>query len=68
MGVRVCQTTSDQRVRPLTKHEIDHRIEQLVSEIAAACEETGPSGDRFRPRWLSPRELVRRMRPFLAQN
>jgi hypothetical protein len=52
-------------VRPLSKGEIDRRIETLVSDIVGVTED----GERdLRPRWISAAELVRRMRPFLVWN
>lgn len=59
-------------IRPLSKQEIDRRIELLVSEVAAMTE----SGERrevdpdaaVRPRWISAGELVRRLRPFVVHN
>jgi hypothetical protein len=55
--------------RPLTKDEIDRRIDTLVQRLAVT-----PDGERAdntpccRPRWISAAELVRRMRPFIALN
>ncbi len=67
MGVGTSRAAGE-RVRRLTKHEIDRRIEQLVGEIASACADGGPDGDRCRPRWLAPRDLVRHVLPLLVQN
>jgi hypothetical protein len=57
--------------RPLTKQQIDRRIERLVSELLAV--ELGPQdpedpSGRFRPRWICPAELIRRVRPFVSLN
>ena len=58
--------------RPLTKDEIDHRIEQLVSELtdapAAEIRECGMDEDDCRPRLISAGELVRRMQSFIVFN
>jgi hypothetical protein len=54
-------------VRPLTKEEIDRRIERIHAEVLAApglFEERG--GDETL--WVSTAELVRRMQPFLSDN
>jgi hypothetical protein len=61
--------TSRQAFRPLTKDEIDRRIDTLVQRIAEppGGERTDASPD-CRPRWISAAELVRRMRPFLGRN
>lgn len=57
------------RPRLLTKDEIDRRIEGVLSEVALLCNDGARvDGDLFRPRWIAPRELVRRVRPFLALN
>jgi len=55
------------RIEPLTKQEIDRRIDDLVAEIAAG--EPGSSdGDTSRPRWIAPADLVRRLQPFIVHN
>jgi hypothetical protein len=51
-------------LRPLSKDEIDGRIDTLVQVLATADENPVPG----RPCWISARELVRRMRPFLVMN
>jgi hypothetical protein len=58
----------EETIRPLTKHEIDRRIELVVSEVASASEEQREAGDLFGPRLISAGELVRRMRPFIVLN
>jgi hypothetical protein len=68
MGAKECRAGVE-RVRMLTKHEIDRRIDLMVAEVAApAGGEAGCDADRFRPRWISPAELVRRVRPFVGLN
>lgn len=55
--------------RTLTKHEIDRRIERVLADVASLCDEAARlDGDLFRPRWISPRDLVRRVRPFIVLN
>lgn len=58
--------------QPLSKREIDRRIECVMNEVAAAdslvAEHSSPSGESLRPRWISPRELVERMRRFIVYN
>ena len=57
-------------LRPLRKQEIDRRIELLIAELATTSGDVGVLGktDELRPRPITPRELVRRMRPFLVLN
>jgi hypothetical protein len=66
MGKPCC--VIEETIRPLTKHEIDRRIECVVSEVAASCEEQREEGDLFGPRYISAGELIRRMRPFIVLN
>ena len=58
-------------LHPLTKSEIDRRIESLMAEIAAGSgtEAKAASSQRAeRPRWITAREFVERVRPFLVYN
>ena len=58
-------------VRALTKQEIDRRIQQLTSQLAARAEEPisgSRSPDVLHPRWIAPAELVRRLRHFVVYN
>lgn len=60
-----------ERIRPLSKLEIDRRIEDLVADLASGepASSTEPSdGGSLRPRWIVPSEIVRRVRPFLGRN
>jgi hypothetical protein len=66
MGLKACQVQS-RGIRPLNKHEIDRRIELLVTEVAARAQR-GKEGEAFRPRWISAGELVRLMQPFIVRN
>jgi hypothetical protein len=69
MGAKACRAGLEGRVRLLTKHEIDRRIELLVEEVAMLDAGDGhPGADAFRPRWITAAELVRRMRPFVGLN
>jgi hypothetical protein len=68
MGAKECRAGVE-RVRLLTKHEIDRRIELMGVEVAAPqAGEADCGADAFRPRWISPAELVRRVRPFIGLN
>lgn len=68
MALKACRPGRE-KLRPLTKHEIDRKIEGLVADVAALVEDDGTAeGDPFRPRWISTSELVVRMRPFLVWN
>ena len=58
-------------LRPLSRDEIDRKIEVLVAELAAPADAQadGISAEvDGTPRWISPAELVRRMRPFIVLN
>jgi hypothetical protein len=55
--------------RPLTKEEIDRRIDTLVQRLAVTPdEERAEATPSCRPRWISAAELVRRVRPFIVMN
>ena len=53
------ERTTGQR---LTKQEIDRRIQRLTSRLAAE------RSDSLHPRWITPAELVRQLRPFVVYN
>ena len=53
--------------RSLSCEEIDERIQRLTSWVASGSDD-GQSGQDLEPRWITPAELVRRMRPFLVYN
>lgn len=56
-------------MRPLTKHEIDRRMEQMLSEFAESGDDSErEDGAALRPRWIAASELVRRMRPHIVLN
>jgi len=50
-------------LKPLTRQELDHRIQHLAGEIAS------PRGeDSLEPRWITAEELVQRMKRFIVHN
>jgi hypothetical protein len=62
-----------ERPRPLSKQEIDRRIERVLADLsaaidAAACGEGASSGDPLRPRPLPAGALTSRMRKFVGDN
>ncbi len=54
--------------RTLKKDEIEQRIDTLVGELAKDAGDRTAGNDVIRPCWISARELVRRMRPFMVLN
>ncbi len=61
------------RLRPLSKREIDERIERVLAELSAALEiiatEGGErSGDPLLPRGVPSGALTSRMRKLMANN
>jgi len=52
------------QLRPLSKTEIDRRIQGLLAELAPREAE----GGSLAPRPISPAELVRRVAPFISRN
>ncbi len=61
-----------QTYQTLSKREIDERIECVMREVAASFQEDGDSpaheAGLLRPRWITPRILVDRMRRFIVYN
>jgi len=57
-------------LRPLTKHELDRRLEQVVAELARGRprEESSSDNEKLKPHRIAPAELVRRMRKFMVYN
>jgi len=51
------------RLRPLTVSDIDARVREAGSSVAGLA-----PGDDLRPRWITPRELVRRLSRFIVHN
>jgi hypothetical protein len=66
------RSTDELALRVLTCEDLDERIHRLAVWIAAgtddpAAGEPGPE-ERLDPRWITPAELVRRVRPYLVYN
>jgi hypothetical protein len=60
---------SRQTIRPLTKDEIDRRIDTVAQRLTMGAEEqVAGDAEKGRPRWISAAELVRRVRPFVGLN
>jgi hypothetical protein len=60
-----------QRLRPLTKTELDRSMQRLADELALAPEPAVLDDEPvpgLRPRWISAAELVRRVSPFTGRN
>ena len=57
-------------LRPLTKQEIDRKVEAVVAEVTWIDSEPGDPkvSNALKPRWIAPAELVRRMRRFIIYN
>ena len=55
-------------LRSLSKREIDHRMQDVIDEVAASGSPAHASERRLEPRWITPGELVRRMRRFVVYN
>ena len=56
-------------IEPLTRAEIERRIQDVITEVSASAEQEiggGTSAEGFR--WITPADLVRRMRPYLSVN
>jgi len=61
-------TSLQVELRPLNKTEIERRIDTLAGELVADAVDAQTGNEGFRPRWISARDLVRRMRPFIVLN
>ena len=59
-----------EKVRILTKSEIDRRLDEVVAEILADAGRggEGPLRGPGQPLMISAAELVRKVRPFLVYN
>ncbi len=56
-------------IRPLSKDEIERRIDSLSTEMTESVSEEAPEElGGGHPRRISASELVRQMRPFLVLN
>jgi hypothetical protein len=59
-------------LKPLTRDDLDRRIQHVASEVASdavvnrAAE--AASDETLKPRWIRPADLVRRMRPYIVYN
>jgi len=52
----------------LSKQEIDHRMQQVIDEVAASGFAERTAEASLQPRWITAAELVRRMRRFVIYN
>jgi len=70
MGLNRNKSDRSTDLRPLTKHELDRRVEQVVAELAVGWprEQPGSDGGKLRPQSIAPAELVRRMQKFIVYN
>lgn len=70
MGLNRSRPERSTDIRPLTKHELDRRLEQVIAEIALSGvpDEASPDDPKLRPHRIAPAELVRRMRKFIVYN
>jgi len=67
MSLKACP--SQPTFRPLSKDEIDRRIDTLAQQLAVTPdEEREDAAASCEPRWISAAELVRRVRPFIVMN
>jgi len=59
-------------LRPVSRCELEERIERLITDVAGAVDEAGApsvsSSAAVQPRWIDAAELVRRMQPYLVYN
>jgi len=56
-------------IEPLTRHEIERRIEDVITEVSARTDrEIGSLSSPEGFRWIALADLVRRMRPYLSPN
>lgn len=65
--------TSEASVQPLTQHEIDRRIGAVAAQVLACPVDQVSALARaestdLHPYWISPAELVDRMKPFMVLN
>ncbi len=55
-------------IRPLTREEIEDRLQRVVAEIGGWTADRGEAGRKAAPRWITPAELVRKLRRFVVYN
>lgn len=62
--------TQDQVLQPLTRQELDQRIQHVAGQIASVKELDPVDGSEHphEPRWITAEELVRKMEPFMVYN
>ncbi len=70
MAVFPPRVSTREMLRPLTKEEIDRKVEAVVAEVTLIDSEIDDpaSSDALRPRWITAGELVRRMQRFIVYN
>ncbi len=73
MSAKSVTADVSQRLRPLSKQEIDRRIERVLADLSAALEIVAADdgctpGDPLRPRRIPSGTLTSRMRKLLADN
>ena len=66
------QSLKNDTARPLSKQEIDCRIDAAAAELSGIehlhRQEMQEPSDEQRPWWIDPAELVRRLKPFIGTN
>jgi len=65
------QSLKTDAIRPLTKQEIDRRIDDVAAQLSGIeplRRERASAEDALRPQWIAPAELVRRLKPFIVLN
>lgn len=55
-------------IRPLTRLEIEDRLQRVVAEVGGWIADGGEAGRTAAPRWITPAELVRKLRRFIVYN
>ncbi len=62
----------EKALRPLTRQELDQRIQTVAGAIASPASfdhQSEISAEQaWEPRWISAAELVRRMQPYVVYN
>ncbi len=73
MSSKGAAADTEERLRPLSKQEIDRRIERVLADLSAAIEIAATAdgqrpGDPLLPRGIPSGALTSRMRKLLADN
>jgi hypothetical protein len=68
MAINGSGTDCKQGIGKLTKNELERRIERLIDEVAGLSDEWERSSEAHQPRWISPADLVCRLRQFIVYN